>query len=379
LIDDKSNHLEPDIRFYLNNSTLLVEFASMTTMFGLTVLARGQRWTAGRDEDVSMFSFPNYSVWTYDWNNEDDTPGGGKAIDPDNDLDWEIELVQRWMNGELLRFIDIVGTCDLIGVRDYFVIDLHPREEVVISRRYGLKDGIERSWELLAEELGVTPERIKQVASEALETIINRRGSVSEDSHLAAEQRNSPLAQLEGFARTFWRNELMPHDFGSTYVSLDTLCYLSFLYLASDFPDIESPGLKEVPGGYVEVASNIDLLLGKLSRRMIKLQPRRDFNQSRQFDLRQADWSYLSERARVADSRLESLLEEKEDYFKHLESWSDSELLDCLALSVQIDSIFESEEDWHWQDKNPMLFFLSNEQRQFGKFKQVLENEIRRR
>jgi hypothetical protein len=346
-------------------------------MFGLTVLARGQSWTAGRDEDVSRFTFPNYSVWTYDWNNEDDTPGGGKDIDPDNELDWQIELVQRWMNGEFLRFIDIVGTCDLIGVRDYFVIDLHPREEAVISRRYGLNDGIERSWELLAEELGVTPERIKQVASEALESMINRRPSSSVDSHLAMEQRNSPLAQLEGFARTFWRKELKPHDFGSTYVSLDTLCYLSFLYLVSDFPDIESPGLKEVPGGYVEVASNIDLLLGKLSRRMIKLQPIRDFNQSRQFDLRQENWSSLTDRARMADSLLESLLEEKENYSKHLESWSDSELLDCFALTVQIDSIFESEEDW--QDKNPMIFFLSNDQRQFRRFKQELENEIRRR
>lgn len=379
MIDDKTNHLEPDIRLYLNNTTKLVEFASMTTMFTFTVLARGQRWTAGRDEDISTFTFPNYSVWTYDWSNEDDTPGSGKGIDPDNDLEWEIELIQRWINGESLRFIDIVGTCDLVGVRDYFVIDLNPRQEAVVSRRYGLNDGIERSWELVAEELGVTPERIKQIAAEALESIINRRPSHPVDSHLAMEQRNSPLTQLEGFARTFWRKEVMPHDFGSTYLSLDTLCYLSFLYLASDFPDIESPGLKEVPGGYVEVASNIDLLLGKLSRRMLNLEPIRDFNQSRQFDLRQADWSYLTERARMADSLLESLLEEKEDYSKQLESWSDSELLDCLALSVQMGSIFESEEDWHWQDKNPMLFFLSNEQRQFGKFKQVLENEIRRR
>lgn len=384
LIDDKSSQVWPDIRLYLNNSNLKVEFVSMTTMFGLTVLDQGNSWTYGTDKDLSKYVFPNYSVWSYDWTNEDDTPGSGAHIDPANEIEWEIDLVQRWMKGEVLEFSDLVQTCDLVGIRAYLdSVELAPREEAVIFGRYGIQDGVERDWQELADQLGVSPDRVKEVAAEALERLI------SFDESMAIVCSRTPTARMNDFdleelretAWMFWNSEISHYQFTQLGLKLDTICYLSFLYILSDYFNMEHPGLLEVPEGSIEVASNIDLLLGTLSRRMLSSNPHTGFSQSSQFNLEKQNWSALLSRAIETDNKLKKLSAEKVDVRNELESWDFSSLLDCYAVSLQISELFDSKDaqDLGGQTRSPLYYFLTQEQRTYGLVKAHLEAELRNR
>lgn len=362
---------------------MLVEYASMTTMFGLTVLERGKRWTAGWDEDVAKYVHPDFSVWAYDWDNEDDTPGSAADFDPAEEIQWEIELVQRWMKGEPLGFCDIVDTCDLVGVRGYLVVSLDHRGEAVIARRYGLEDGEVRTWQQLAEELGVTTERVKQIAAKALEQLVRSDESLALVCSQSSGSKDSQvqLRQLREFARHFWSDELTHFQFPQQQLSLDTLCYLSFLFIVSDYFNIEDPGVIEAPAGSIEVASNIDLLLGTLSRRMISVSPHADFSESDEFDLRQGSWSTLTERAWAADNRLKFLMADNVSVLKEISSWRKTDLLDSLAIAVQIAEIFDATESksQYFQPSNPLSSFLSQEQRDYGRLVTQLETELKRR
>jgi hypothetical protein len=189
------------------------------------------------------------------------------------------------------------------------------------------------------------------------------------------------LKQLREFARRFWSDELTHFQFPQQQLSLDTLCYLSFLYIVSDYFNIEDPGVMEVPAGSIEIASNIDLLLGTLSRRMISVSPHPGFNESDEFDLRQGSWSALTQRARTADSKLMGLLANNIAASENITSWSKSDLLDCLAIAVQIAEIFDAAESQSedWQPPNPLSCFLSKEQRDYGRLVALIETELNRR
>jgi RNA polymerase primary sigma factor len=49
--------------------------------------------------------------------------------------------------------------------------DLSPREQKILSMRFGLKDGITHTLEEVGKEFGVTRERIRQIEAKALEKI----------------------------------------------------------------------------------------------------------------------------------------------------------------------------------------------------------------
>ncbi len=51
------------------------------------------------------------------------------------------------------------------------LVDLSPREQKIISMRFGLEDGIVRTLEEVGREFGVTRERIRQIEAKALEKI----------------------------------------------------------------------------------------------------------------------------------------------------------------------------------------------------------------
>lgn len=116
---DFSISVEPTIYFYVNKKTEQVEFVSMYFLFGNTIREKGQDWEAGSRDDLEKYYSPNYEIWSYDWNNEDSTPGSGADMDPDNEEEWEIELVQRWGRGEDLSRSDVEETCRLVNSGDY--------------------------------------------------------------------------------------------------------------------------------------------------------------------------------------------------------------------------------------------------------------------
>jgi len=51
------------------------------------------------------------------------------------------------------------------------LVDLSPREQKILSMRFGLKDGITHTLEEVGQEFGVTRERIRQIEAKALEKI----------------------------------------------------------------------------------------------------------------------------------------------------------------------------------------------------------------
>ncbi|HDZ54833.1 hypothetical protein LCGC14_0215040 [marine sediment metagenome] len=56
------------------------------------------------------------------------------------------------------------------------LIDLTPREQKILSMRFGLNDGITHTLEEVGQEFGVTRERIRQIEAKSLEKIREHRG-----------------------------------------------------------------------------------------------------------------------------------------------------------------------------------------------------------
>jgi hypothetical protein len=111
--------LEPTIYFYVNKDNGEVEYVSMYTLFGNTVRAKGEKWTMGTRDMLAKYYSPDYEIWSYDWSNEDDTPGSGGSADPGDDDSWEIELVQEWAKGNDLNRADLEDTCKLVNSGEY--------------------------------------------------------------------------------------------------------------------------------------------------------------------------------------------------------------------------------------------------------------------
>jgi RNA polymerase primary sigma factor len=55
------------------------------------------------------------------------------------------------------------------------LVDLTPREQKILSMRFGLDDGITHTLEEVGKEFGVTRERIRQIEAKALEKIREHR------------------------------------------------------------------------------------------------------------------------------------------------------------------------------------------------------------
>lgn len=109
----------PTIYFYVNKSTKEVEFVSMYTIFGITVRPKGEKWTMGTRNDLEKYYSSDYEIWSYDWSNEDNTPGSGASIDPKDEDEWDIELVQSWGRGTDLNVSEIEETCKLVNSGEY--------------------------------------------------------------------------------------------------------------------------------------------------------------------------------------------------------------------------------------------------------------------
>jgi hypothetical protein len=110
---------EPTIYFYVNKNSDQVEYVSMYTIFGITVRPKGQGWTMGTRSDLAKYYSSEYEIWSYDWENSDDTPGSGADLDPDDEDSWEIEPVQLWAKGRDLTKEDIQEYCRMVNSGEY--------------------------------------------------------------------------------------------------------------------------------------------------------------------------------------------------------------------------------------------------------------------
>ncbi len=113
----------PTIYFYVNKNTSEVEYVSMYTIFGITVRPKGKAWTMGTRDDLQKYYAPEYEIWSYDWDTEDDTPGSGATIHPDSEDEWDTELVQSWGRGEDLTKSEIEASCRLVNTGEYITAE----------------------------------------------------------------------------------------------------------------------------------------------------------------------------------------------------------------------------------------------------------------
>jgi hypothetical protein len=111
----------PTLYFYVNKSTGEVEYLSMYTIFGNTVRPKGQKWTMGTRDDLAKYYSKDYEIWSFDWETVDDTPGSGTSIDPDDEDEWETELVNDWGAGKDLTREDIKSTFKLVNSGDDYI------------------------------------------------------------------------------------------------------------------------------------------------------------------------------------------------------------------------------------------------------------------
>ncbi len=67
---------------------------------------------------------------------------------------------------------DVIAARDFLRVRlNEILVELSPREQKILSLRFGLKDGITHTLEEVGQVFGVTRERIRQIEANALEKI----------------------------------------------------------------------------------------------------------------------------------------------------------------------------------------------------------------
>ncbi len=111
----------PTIYFYVNVDSKQVDYVSMYTIFGITVRPKGEKWRSGSREELQKYYNEDYEIWSYDWGNEDDTPGSAADLDPENEDKWEILPVQKWAKGEDLSREEISKVCRLVVSPDDYI------------------------------------------------------------------------------------------------------------------------------------------------------------------------------------------------------------------------------------------------------------------
>lgn len=90
--------------------------------------------------------------------------------------DEEDSLLAEFIADEKTPLPTIEAARDLLKVRlKEILIDLTPREQKILSMRFGLDDGITHTLEEVGKECGVTRERIRQIEAKALEKIRQHR------------------------------------------------------------------------------------------------------------------------------------------------------------------------------------------------------------
>jgi hypothetical protein len=110
---------EPTIYFYVNKETESVAYVAMYTIFGITVRPKGEKWRSGSRDDLEKYYSSSYEIWSYEWDNLDDTPGSGANLDPDDEDGWEIDLIRDWAKGSTLSRADIEKFCRMVSSGDY--------------------------------------------------------------------------------------------------------------------------------------------------------------------------------------------------------------------------------------------------------------------
>jgi len=213
------NSLTPTIYFFVDKNSGELVGIHHYDIFGIFVFDRdiGELRPGSRDEEgfAEMIN-GKYDTYEYIWNSEP-YDVNSEDWDPADTNDWFPSPAKAWLRGETVTvkdlepftnkleqtFIDPVSPEDLgtsrtklesefvpsnQGELDYnsvlvlppeniqmelrrFADVLHPRESVVLRSRFGLGDGVPKSYTEIADSFGVEPARIRRIEVETLELL----------------------------------------------------------------------------------------------------------------------------------------------------------------------------------------------------------------
>lgn len=117
--------------FFLDRQTGRLAAVLMTDGFGAPLAARfGSRASESSTQDiwflvdsgfVQDFLTEQYEVYQFDEKSQDDEPGSGAGMDPENDLDWEIPVVQAWAKGHALTRDELDKVSYFVGFGSGFI------------------------------------------------------------------------------------------------------------------------------------------------------------------------------------------------------------------------------------------------------------------
>lgn len=191
------NSLEPTIYFFTDKVSQEVVAIHMYSIFGIFTMDQSiQDWRPSSREEESVYLYINgdYDTHKYVWGSEPYSVSDPNW-DPEDIQDWYPLMSKNWAKGGTVTVHDLVPyTTKLHEVfvdsedkeSDFdLALDLPPenvleelrrfqdmlipREAGVINSRFGLRDGIRKSYRDVADDFGVEPQRIKQVELEAIE------------------------------------------------------------------------------------------------------------------------------------------------------------------------------------------------------------------
>jgi hypothetical protein len=99
---------DPTIYFYVDKQTEEVGGIYMFSIFGIMAREKGKDWRVGSREESALQDFINsrdkYSIYAFDW---DTDVLLAKDSDPEDDEEWNPQIIQAWGRGEDLTLEDI--------------------------------------------------------------------------------------------------------------------------------------------------------------------------------------------------------------------------------------------------------------------------------
>lgn len=115
----------PAIVFFVERATEKVSVIAMISQGGASVAKWGSHlqpqnysyWDYCSKDQLESFLNESLEIWIYDWSYE------GEETDFEQDIDWEIEPVQKWVKAEPVTLADIQQLSAFIGYGSGYGVD----------------------------------------------------------------------------------------------------------------------------------------------------------------------------------------------------------------------------------------------------------------
>jgi hypothetical protein len=107
---------DPTIYFYVDKDTDQVDGIYMFSMFGIMGRPKGEDWDVASRKEEPLNSYitspEKYDIYSFDWSTDILL---AKDSDPDDDEEWNPELIKAWGRGEDLSKDDILPFSRMIS------------------------------------------------------------------------------------------------------------------------------------------------------------------------------------------------------------------------------------------------------------------------